>query len=610
MSPAVEFAAAETRPERDGEGRLQLTDLIDVAALQDIQDTFARVFGLPTVIIDPTGRNITNITHRVTFCEDLTRTSPVGGPRCTECDLCAMGQAAATNRPAIFKCWNGFYDSAIPIAPKGEVLGYFLCGQILTEPPDVEKFARTADDIGAPAAAYMEAVRDVRVMALDQYESSIRTMHTLAQMIADQAAAAIDNLKMLQDAVAAKKDAAKLVEELEVILEAFRDSFAQTDERSTLETIADQLQRLIPYDSCLIYTVDDGADELFPRVVRDPNPEAFKSHRPRKGVGVWGKVAATGVRRKIDDVREDPEFVPVPGVDLEPEAMLVVPMIRQAQIFGVISLSRFERQVFTEHELRVLAVFCSHASLSMQVGRLRSQSAHRLREEQALGELLSTMAHGLSVDETLAAIGRCGVDLLGATAALLRCVPEPGAPSGVVGVGMDAADVEVLLADFEPEIEGCMARGASRVLDRSHGSVLLVPLQGGAEALGIAVLVAAAGRQWNQGLVDTFAHQSSLGLRNAVARERERRVLLQHDLLATLGTELAQAKSREEARARLLGRASEIFGSEAECSRPPGPVARYDPGARQRGPRRPRAEHQAPRARPSGFGPVERRDGY
>ncbi len=562
MSPAVEFGAAETRPERHGEGRLQLTDLIDVAALQDIQDTFARVFGLPTVIIDPTGRNITNITHRVTFCEDLTRTSPVGGPRCTECDLCAMGEASATNRPAIFKCWNGFYDSAIPIAPKGEVLGYFLCGQILTEAPDVEKFAKTAEEIGAPPAAYVETVRDVRVMALDQYESSIRTMHTLAQMIADQAAAAIDNLKMLQDAVAAKKDAAKLVEELEVILEAFRDSFAQTDERSTLETIADQLQRLIPYDSCLIYTVDDGADELFPRVVRDPNPEAFKAYRPRKGVGVWGKVAATGVRRKIDDVREDPEFVPVPGVDLEPEAMLVVPMIRQAQIFGVISLSRFERRVFTEHELRVLAVFCSHASLSMQVGRLRSRSAHRLREEQALGELLSTMAHGLSVEETLAAIGRCGVDLLGARAALLRCVPEPGAPSGVVGVATDAGDADVLLADLEPEIEGCMARGASRVLDRPHGSVLLVPLQGGAEALGIAVLVAAAGRQWNQGLVGTFAHQSSLGLRNAVARERERRVVLQHDLLATLGTELAQAKSREEARARLLGKASEIFGSE------------------------------------------------
>jgi ligand-binding sensor protein/GAF domain-containing protein/sugar diacid utilization regulator len=560
--PSSGSIAEEAEPTSSVEGPWQLTDLIDVTVLQSIQDTFAKVFGLPTVIIDPTGRNVTNITHRVSFCEDLTRTSPAAGSRCMGCDLAAMGQAADTNRPAIFECWNGLYDCAIPIAPKGEVLGHFLCGQILTGPPDAERFAGTAEEIGVAPAAYVDAVGDVRVMPFDQYEASIRTMHTLAQMIADQAAASIDNLKMLQDAIAAKEDAAQLVEELEVILEAFRDSFAQPDERSTLETIADQLQRLIPYDSCLIYTVDDGADELVPRIVRDPNPEAFKAFRPRKGVGVWGKVAATGVRRKIDDVRSDPDFAPVPGVDVEPEAMLVVPMIRKATIFGVISLSRLERRVFTEHELRILAVFCSHASLSMQVSRMNAQSTRRLREEQALSELLSTMAHDLSVGETLAAIGRCGLDVLGARSAVLRCQPEPGAPSGLVRIDIDEPGAEALLADFEPEIEGCFARRACRVLERSDGSFLLAPLHGGAEVLGIAVFAAPYGTQWDQGVVDTFADQSSLGLRNALARERERRVLLQHDLLSSLGTELAQAKSREEVRGRLLGKASEIFGSE------------------------------------------------
>src|SRR5204863_408770 len=120
----------------------------------------------------------------------------------------------------------------------------------------------------------------------------------------------------------------------------------------------------------------------------------------------WGKVAATGVRRKIEDVREQPDFTPVPGVDVEPEAMLVVPMIRKGTIFGVISLSRLERHVFTDHELRILSVFCAHASLSMQVSRMQAESSRRLHEEQALGELVSTMARALSVDETLSAIGR------------------------------------------------------------------------------------------------------------------------------------------------------------------------------------------------------------
>jgi ligand-binding sensor protein/sugar diacid utilization regulator/transcriptional regulator with GAF, ATPase, and Fis domain len=559
-SNALLASGTDAPPARDG--RWQLTDLIDSEALQSIQDTFAKVFGLPTVIVDPTGRNLTNITHRVSFCEDLTRTSAVGGPRCMTCDLRAMAEAAATDRPSIFHCWNGLYDCAIPIAPKGVVLGYFLCGQIMTTPPDADRIARTAEEIGVAADTYVENVGRVRVMPLEQYEASINTMHTLARMIADQAAASIDNLKMLQDALTAREDAARLVEELEVILEAFRDSFAQSDEHATLETTADQLQRLIPYDSCLIYTIDDRTDALVPRIIRDPQADAFWAFRPRNGVGVLGKVAATGVRRKIDDVRDDPDFEPVPGVDLEPEAMLVVPMIRKGTIFGVISLSRLERRVFTDHELRILAVFCSHASLSLQVSRMQLESTRRLREEQALGELLSALANGPGVEETLAAIGRCGLDVLGARAAVLRCQAQAGAPSQLVRLELGETAAAELLEEIDPDLEACLARRACRVLARPDGSLLLVPLVGGADILGVAVFLAPAGIQWDQSLVDALAHQSSLGLRNAVARERERQVLLQHDLLSSLGTELARAKSRDEVRAQVLGTSADMFGSE------------------------------------------------
>ena len=45
-----------------------LSDVIGVATLQQIQDAFARAFGLPTVILDSAGSNVTEITHRVAFC--------------------------------------------------------------------------------------------------------------------------------------------------------------------------------------------------------------------------------------------------------------------------------------------------------------------------------------------------------------------------------------------------------------------------------------------------------------------------------------------------------------------------------------------------------------
>lgn len=554
--------AAEVELKVPADARLQLTDLIDLTVLQSIQDTFAKVFGLPTVIIDPSGRNVTNITHRVSFCEDLNRRSELAGARCAECDACAMQRAAETNHPAIFECWNGLYDCAIPIAPKGETLGYFLCGQVLTEQPDLRLVAATAEEIDVDPGTYVRALGEVRVMQLNQYEASIASMHTLAQMIAEQAAASLDNLRMLQDALSAKVDAAKLVEELEVILEAFRDSFAQPDEPSTLETIADHLQRLTPYDSCLIYTVQDGGGELIPRVVRDPNPEAFWRYRPQVGTGLWGTVAATGVRRKIDDVRLEADFEPVPGIAIEPEAMLVVPMIREGTVSGVISLSRFERRVFTEHELRILAVFSAHASQSMQVARMQAQSIRRLHEEQALGELLRAMMPGLGIDETLSAIVRHGVQLLGARAAVLECQPEPGARTELIQVSMDRAAAESLLGELAAEIESCRAAGACRVHVRAEATFLLVPLLGATEVVGCAVFESAAGSLWDQDFVDRFAHQCSLGLRNAIARGRERRVAQQNDLLSALSAELARAQSLDEVRARILARTSEIVGSD------------------------------------------------
>jgi ligand-binding sensor protein/sugar diacid utilization regulator/putative methionine-R-sulfoxide reductase with GAF domain len=370
------------------EQQWRLTDLIDVATLQSIQDAFARSFGLPTVIVYPDGTNVTEITHRLRFCEDLTRGSAVGGPRCMECDLTAMDKASRSSRPAIFECWNGLYDCAIPIAPKGTVLGYFLCGQIFSDQPDSNRYRDTACVIGTDPDEYVDALREVRILPLDRYRASVESMHVLAQMIAEQAAAAIDNFKMLEDALKAKEDASRLMEELDSILEAFAEIGSQPDYRTTMEAIAENLSKLVPYDSCLIYVTDDTTDVLTPVVVRDPYPQALKEFRPTKGEGIFGRVAATGVGRRIEDAAMDPDFEPIPNVPVEPEAMLVVPMVHKGSLLGVISLSRFERRVFTEQEFRILSVVSTtQAALAIENARMYERERRMADQYRLLAEL-------------------------------------------------------------------------------------------------------------------------------------------------------------------------------------------------------------------------------
>jgi ligand-binding sensor protein/sugar diacid utilization regulator/GAF domain-containing protein len=538
----------------------QLTDLISVETLQSIQDTFARAFGLPTVIVDTAAVNATAITHRLAFCEDMTRTSSVGGPRCAECDLCAMREAADSSRPAIFKCWNGLYDCAIPIAPKGHVLGYFLCGQILTTPPDPELYARTAEEIGVAPEQYVQALGDVKVVPHEQYVASVQSMGVLAEMIADQAAASIDSLEMLEEARRAKDATAQLVQELDTILEALRDIGSQPDYQATLASIADNLARLIPWDSCVIYLADDEHDDLVPVVVRDPYADQVAAYRPRKGQGILGTAALGGAGRRFLDITREPGFEPIPGVPVEPESALVMPMIYKGTVSGVICLSRFERRTFTDHDLRVLDVFSSQASVSIQVSRLASESAQRLGEERAFGRLRLAMAPRTKVESIMAEAAQVGLDLLTADSALVSA-SGPTMQATTVRLRIDEEAADALLGALAPAIRRATERGEWEVVEHGSGSALVLPLAPSTSAF--AVFVRRRPGTWDARLITSLSAQASLGIEKARMHERERQLLLQYQRLSELGTELVGARDAEQVRERLMSRTPEILSADA-----------------------------------------------
>ncbi len=539
----------------------QLTDLISVETLQSIQDTFARAFGLPTVIIDTSGADATAITHRVRFCEDLTRTSGLAGARCTACDRSAMHRAAAASSPAIFECWNGLYDCAIPIAPKGHVLGYFLCGQILTEAPDRAVYARTASEIGVDPDEYVAALDEVKVVPYETYQASVQSMHVLAEMIAEQAAASIDNLEMLEQARRARESSAQLVEELDTILEALRDIGSQPDYQATLTSIADNLARLIPWDSCVIYLTDDDREELVPAVVLDPFPEKVMAYRPRKGRGVLGRAALGGPGRRFVDVTREPDFEQIPGVPLEPESALVMPMTYKGTVSGVIILSRFERRTFTEHELRVLNVFSSQASVSIQVSKLASDNAQRLREERAFGRLRLAMGPRTKLESMLSETAHAGLDLLDADVAIVGA-SGPATPAMTVRAGIDEPAADALLATLAPVIRRATERAEPEVAGEPSGSVLVLPLAPG-DPDAFAVFSRREPGAWDPRLVSSLSLQAALGIEKVRMHERERQLLLEYQRLSELGTELVRAHDPAEVRSRLLVRTPEIFSADA-----------------------------------------------
>ena len=239
---------------------------------RSIQDTFARAFGLPTVVVDPDGEPATRFTHRLGFCEDLTRSTSLGGARCARCQATARADARANSAPSIYRCWNGLHDAAIPIAPKGEVVGYFLCGQVLAAAPDLARYRETAEEIGVDPDEYLTALDDVRILPLEHYEASVRSMHVLAKLIGDQAAAAIDNLAVFEQAHAAERDASARVAQTRAVLESLRELPRHADGERMVEALCDGVMELLACDSCAVYLVDESGRCGEPAAIGPPEP--------------------------------------------------------------------------------------------------------------------------------------------------------------------------------------------------------------------------------------------------------------------------------------------------------------------------------------------------
>lgn len=89
-------------PEKD----LNLTDLIDLKFLQEIQDNFAKTMNLASLTIDRTGP-VTKPSNYTEMCKGIRTCSCLGCNHCNESDLVVSDIAAEKGEPAVYTCHAG-----------------------------------------------------------------------------------------------------------------------------------------------------------------------------------------------------------------------------------------------------------------------------------------------------------------------------------------------------------------------------------------------------------------------------------------------------------------------------------------------------------------------
>lgn len=162
---------------------ITLTDLFEVEMLQTIQDAFAKMTGFAAQITDANGKPITKGSNYTDYCAKYTRKSILGCVRCEQCDKRGAELALKSGSSITYYCHAGLMDFAAPIMAGDTMIGCFVGGQVLTEPPDITKIMQVAAEIDVDLINYLQSALEVPVMQRTKVENAANFLYTLTNIL-------------------------------------------------------------------------------------------------------------------------------------------------------------------------------------------------------------------------------------------------------------------------------------------------------------------------------------------------------------------------------------------------------------------------------------------
>ena len=254
----------------------------------------------------------------------------------------------------------------------------------------------------------------IGVLALTRHEVRPFTDKQIALVstFADQAAIAIENVRLFESVEARTRELSEALEQQTATSEVLGViSSSPTDVQPVFETIANNSVNLCGARYCIVYSFDGDLIHVVAHHNLDPVAlDALHQIWPR-APDARALVGRTILERdvlQVADVAAEPNytFANTSQAALGIRTFLGVPMLREGQPIGAIGLYRREVKLFSDRQIELVKAFADQAVIAIENVRLFERVEARTRELAKSLEDLRTTQDRLVQTQKLASLGQ------------------------------------------------------------------------------------------------------------------------------------------------------------------------------------------------------------
>lgn len=259
-------------------GKYSIKDLVDIAYLKKIMESFSSATGFTTGFVSFPEQQVLFGTGWRDICTKFHRALPDSMGCCKKSNEILSEGLRALKELNINLCGNGLVDGATPIIIKGAYIANLFTGQVLFEKPDIERFKEQAKKYGYDTEAYLEALEKVPVVTEHQFKSVLTFLGEMATLIAELGLSnllARENAQALAEEIAESKHIQQELMESEKkyhqFLDAITDGLCVVDTEGTVIYTNPKLLEMLGYhlDEMNGFPLFDFFDEENRKIMRE-----------------------------------------------------------------------------------------------------------------------------------------------------------------------------------------------------------------------------------------------------------------------------------------------------------------------------------------------------